>query len=80
MALRGLMGYEGHVMHMDPEEKERETAAADVLPEARPGQSEAQRPAAAERCAASTNRAACQPASNAVRTGSPPLIASTNCS
>ncbi len=36
VALRGLMGYEGHVMHMDPEEKERESAAAaDVLREAR---------------------------------------------
>ena len=34
--LRGLMGYEGHVMHLDPEEKERETiAAADILQEAR---------------------------------------------
>lgn len=34
--LRGLMGYEGHVMHLDPEAKERETAAsADVLREAR---------------------------------------------
>ena len=34
--LRGLMGYEGHVMNMEPEEKERETiASAGVLAEAR---------------------------------------------
>lgn len=36
VGLRGLMGYEGHVMNMDLEEKERETrAAAGVLAEAR---------------------------------------------
>ena len=28
LQLRGLMGYEGHVMHLDPETKERETAAS----------------------------------------------------
>lgn len=34
--LRGLMGYEGHVMHLDPEAKERETAAsASILARAR---------------------------------------------
>jgi D-serine deaminase-like pyridoxal phosphate-dependent protein len=34
--LRGLMGYEGHVMGLEPEAKERESAAAaDVLREAR---------------------------------------------
>ena len=34
--LRGLMGYEGHVMHLADEEKERETAAsASILAEAR---------------------------------------------
>ena len=28
LRLRGLMGYEGHVMHLDPEAKEQETAAS----------------------------------------------------
>ena len=32
VSLRGLMGYEGHVMNMEPEEKERETIAAAVQP------------------------------------------------
>lgn len=31
LRLRGLMGYEGHVMHLDPEEKERESAATAAL-------------------------------------------------
>ena len=36
LELRGLMGYEGHVMHLEPEEKERETAAsASILARAR---------------------------------------------
>ena len=36
LRLRGLMGYEGHVMHLDPESKQRETAAAAaILQEAR---------------------------------------------
>jgi D-serine deaminase-like pyridoxal phosphate-dependent protein len=36
VSLRGLMGYEGHVMNMEPEEKERATiAAAEQLAEAR---------------------------------------------
>lgn len=36
LELRGLMGYEGHVMHLDPETKERETAAsASILGQAR---------------------------------------------
>ena len=36
VSLRGLMGYEGHVMNMEPEEKGRETiAASEVLTEAR---------------------------------------------